>query len=91
MTKLERAIAAIVEVFEEYAGKDEDKKKLSNAELAELIKCQMTSPEFKVETKEKHLTAQCIQNLKHRACIVQYTTSMKLRFRFSFTLCRACV
>ncbi|XP_073704032.1 S100 calcium binding protein W [Garra rufa] len=46
-SKLEQAIVAIVEVFEEYAGKDDQKKQLSNAELGELIKAQITSPEFK--------------------------------------------
>ncbi|XP_036435684.1 protein S100-B-like [Colossoma macropomum] len=46
MSKLEKAIVAIVEVFEEYAGKDEQKKKLSNAELSELIKTQLSSPDF---------------------------------------------
>ncbi|XP_043117461.1 S100 calcium binding protein W [Puntigrus tetrazona] len=47
MSKLEKAIVAIVEVFEEYAGKDEQKTQLSNAELGQLFKAQITSPEFK--------------------------------------------
>ncbi|TRZ01326.1 hypothetical protein DNTS_020893, partial [Danionella cerebrum] len=47
MSKLEKAIVAIVEVFEEYAGADEKKSQLSNAELGELIKAQLSSPEFK--------------------------------------------
>ncbi|KAI2655283.1 Protein S100-A5 [Labeo rohita] len=47
MSKLEKAIVAIVEVFEEYAGTDDQKKQLSNAELGQLIKAQITSPEFK--------------------------------------------
>ncbi|XP_016387685.1 protein S100-A5-like [Sinocyclocheilus rhinocerous] len=47
MSKLEKAIVAIVEVFEEYAGTDEQKTQLSNAELGQLIKAQITSPEFK--------------------------------------------
>ncbi|KAK7147468.1 hypothetical protein R3I94_010101 [Phoxinus phoxinus] len=47
MSKLEKAIVAIVEVFEEYAGTDEKKSQLSNAELGELIKAQLSSPEFK--------------------------------------------
>ncbi|XP_051577019.1 S100 calcium binding protein W [Myxocyprinus asiaticus] len=47
MSKLEKAILAIVEVFEEYAGTDDKKTQLSNAELAQLIKSQLSSPEFK--------------------------------------------
>ncbi|KAI4877877.1 hypothetical protein NFI96_033316 [Prochilodus magdalenae] len=47
MSKLEQAIVAIVEVFEEYAGKDDKKKQLSNAELSELIKNQLSSADFK--------------------------------------------
>ncbi|XP_027009078.1 protein S100-B-like [Tachysurus fulvidraco] len=47
MSKLEKAIVAIVEVFEECAGTDEDKRKLSNAELGTLIKSQLSSPEFR--------------------------------------------
>ncbi|KAI4877881.1 hypothetical protein NFI96_033318 [Prochilodus magdalenae] len=47
MSKLEKAIVAIVEVFEEYAGADDNKKKLSNAELSELIKNQLSSADFK--------------------------------------------
>lgn len=52
MSKLEKAIVAIVEVFEEYAGTDEQKSQLSNAELGQLIKAQLTSPEFKVRMRE---------------------------------------
>ncbi|KAI4877880.1 hypothetical protein NFI96_033317 [Prochilodus magdalenae] len=47
MSKLETAIVAIVEVFEEYAGADDNKKKLSNAELKTLIQGQLSSPGFK--------------------------------------------
>lgn len=47
MSKLEKAIVSIVEVFEEYAGKDEQKSQLSNAELKDLIKTELKSPEFK--------------------------------------------
>ncbi|KAL6489343.1 hypothetical protein MHYP_G00030840 [Metynnis hypsauchen] len=47
MSKLEQAIVSIVEVFEEYAGKDDKKRELSNAELSELIKKQLCSPDFK--------------------------------------------
>lgn len=36
------------EVFMEYAGTDENKKCLSNAELSTLVKAQLGSPEFKV-------------------------------------------
>lgn len=53
MSKLETAIVAIVEVFAQYAGTDDDKKKLSNAELSNLIKDQLSSPEFKVRETEK--------------------------------------
>lgn len=52
MSKLEKAIVAIVEVFEEYAGTDEQKSQISNAELGQLIKAQLTSPEFKVRMRE---------------------------------------
>lgn len=54
MSKLEKAIIAIVEVFEEYAGTDEQKTQLSNAELGQLIKAQITSPEFKVRIRQMH-------------------------------------
>lgn len=54
MSKLEKAIVAIVEVFEEYAGTDEQKTQLSNAELGQLIKAQITSPEFKVRISKMH-------------------------------------
>ncbi|KAI4877875.1 hypothetical protein NFI96_033314 [Prochilodus magdalenae] len=47
MSKLEKAIVAIVEVFEEYASTDDKKGQLSNAELSELIKNQLSSPDFK--------------------------------------------
>ncbi|XP_057196413.1 S100 calcium binding protein W [Triplophysa rosa] len=47
MSKLEQAIVAIVEVFEEYAGKDDQKSQLSKAELSELIKNQLSSGAFK--------------------------------------------
>ncbi|XP_065116820.1 S100 calcium binding protein W [Paramisgurnus dabryanus] len=47
MSKLEKAIAAIVEVFDEFAGKDDQKSQLSPAELKELIKTQLSSPDFK--------------------------------------------
>ncbi|XP_062847981.1 S100 calcium binding protein W [Trichomycterus rosablanca] len=46
MSKLEKAIIAIEEVFVEYAGTDDNKKNLSNAELSALIKAQLSSPEF---------------------------------------------
>ncbi|MCJ8728828.1 hypothetical protein PDJAM_G00009850 [Pangasius djambal] len=49
MSKLEKAIVAVVEVFEDYAGKDDDKKKLSNTELSALIKDQLSSPELKTK------------------------------------------
>ncbi|KAK3551550.1 hypothetical protein QTP70_019814 [Hemibagrus guttatus] len=52
MSKLEKAIVAIVEVFEEYAGTDEDKRKLNNAELGALIKAQLSCPEFKDKVDE---------------------------------------
>lgn len=48
MSKLEQAIVAIVEVFEEFAGKDDKKSQLSKSELSELIKSQLSSGAFKV-------------------------------------------
>lgn len=48
MSKLETAIVALVDVFAEYAGTDDDKRKLSNAELSALIKDQLSSSGFKV-------------------------------------------
>lgn len=56
MSKLEKAIVAIVEVFEEYAGKDEQKSQLSKTELLELIKTQLSSPDFKVRKREREGT-----------------------------------
>ncbi|KAI4877876.1 hypothetical protein NFI96_033315 [Prochilodus magdalenae] len=47
MSKLEKAIVAIVEVFEEYASTDDKKRQLTNAELSQLIKNQLSSPDFK--------------------------------------------
>ncbi|KAL7886686.1 hypothetical protein AOLI_G00044070 [Acnodon oligacanthus] len=47
MSKLEKAIVSIVEVFEEYAGTDDKKRELSNKELMQLIKTQLSSPDFK--------------------------------------------
>jgi len=51
MSELEKAIMAIVEMFEVYAGTDEKKSQLSKAELGQLIKAQLTSPEFKVRMR----------------------------------------
>lgn len=48
MSKLEKAIVALVEVYEEYAQKDDKKFQLSQAELAELIEKELSSEEFKV-------------------------------------------
>ncbi|XP_062393756.1 S100 calcium binding protein W [Sardina pilchardus] len=45
-SKLETAIISLVEVYEEYAGKDEKKFQLSQAELAELFEKELASPEF---------------------------------------------
>ncbi len=61
MSKLEKAIVAIVEVFEEYAGTDEQKTQLSNAELGQLIKAQITSPEFKVRISEMHKKGEVVR------------------------------
>ncbi|XP_056618940.1 S100 calcium binding protein W [Triplophysa dalaica] len=47
MSKLEQAIVAIVEVFEEFAGKDDKKSQLSKTELSDLIKSQLSSGPFK--------------------------------------------
>lgn len=56
MSKLETAIAAIVELFAEYAGTDDDKKKLSNAELSALIQAQLSSGLKVRETEKIHRT-----------------------------------
>ncbi|KAI5105856.1 hypothetical protein C0J45_3553, partial [Silurus meridionalis] len=52
MSKLEKCIVALVEVFEEYAGKDEDKMKLSNAELGALVKGQLSEFQSKIDPEE---------------------------------------
>lgn len=56
MSKLENAIVTIVEVFAEYAGTDDDKKKLSNAELIALIQGQLSSTLKVRETEKIHRT-----------------------------------
>ncbi|XP_041962721.1 S100 calcium binding protein W [Alosa sapidissima] len=45
-SRLEQAIMSLVEVYEEYAGKDDKKHQLSQAELAELLQKELASPEF---------------------------------------------
>ena len=50
MSKLEKAILSMVEVFEEYAGRDDKKRELSGAELSELLKSQLSSTDFTVRT-----------------------------------------
>ncbi|NP_001135072.1 S100-A5 [Salmo salar] len=45
MSRLEKAIVSMVEVFEEYATKDKNRQ-LSGTELAELMKKELASPEF---------------------------------------------
>ncbi|KAK3551551.1 hypothetical protein QTP70_019813 [Hemibagrus guttatus] len=45
MSKLEKAIVGIVELFEEYAVTDHNKQ-LSNVELSDLIMSRLRSPEF---------------------------------------------
>lgn len=57
MSDLEKAIVAMVEVFVKYAGTDDDKRKLSNAELSTLIKDQLSSPELKVRERERQRKA----------------------------------
>ncbi|KAL2084208.1 hypothetical protein ACEWY4_019726 [Coilia grayii] len=47
MSKLEQALVAIVEVYEDYAKQDERKNLLSKKELAQLLEAQLSSPEFK--------------------------------------------
>lgn len=47
MSRLEKAICSIVEVFEEYAGQDDKKRQLSSAELQQLLQKEMSNPEFK--------------------------------------------
>ncbi|KAK6326861.1 hypothetical protein J4Q44_G00025060 [Coregonus suidteri] len=46
MSRLEKAVVSMVEVFEEYATKDDKKQQLSGAELAELMRKELASPEF---------------------------------------------
>ncbi|XP_063054335.1 S100 calcium binding protein W [Engraulis encrasicolus] len=45
-SKLETAIVSIVEVYEEYAQKDDQKFQLSQAELRELLEKELNSPEL---------------------------------------------
>ncbi|KAB5587135.1 hypothetical protein PHYPO_G00009420 [Pangasianodon hypophthalmus] len=54
MSKLEKAIIAIVEIFEEYTGTDSDKQ-LSNAELSALIMSQLRSPEFQGKVDQEDI------------------------------------
>ncbi|XP_036435686.1 protein S100-B-like [Colossoma macropomum] len=56
MSKLEKAIVSIVEVFEEYAGTDDKKRELSGAELSELLKSQLSSPDFKDKIDKDDIT-----------------------------------
>ncbi|XP_062847985.1 protein S100-B-like [Trichomycterus rosablanca] len=53
MSKLEKAIVSMLEVFEEYAGTDDNKKSLSNAELKTLIQNQLSSPEFQAKVDQE--------------------------------------
>ncbi|XP_062321975.1 S100 calcium binding protein W [Osmerus eperlanus] len=46
MSRLEKAVVSIVEVFEEYAGQDDKKRQLSSSELQELLQKEMSNPEF---------------------------------------------
>ncbi|KAL0985241.1 hypothetical protein UPYG_G00154490 [Umbra pygmaea] len=46
MSHLEKAITCMVEVFEEYATKDDKKHQLSAAEFAELMNKELAGPEF---------------------------------------------
>ncbi|XP_055781029.1 protein S100-A5-like [Salvelinus fontinalis] len=46
MSRLEKAIVSMVEVFEEYATKDDKNRQLSGTELAELMKKELASSEF---------------------------------------------
>ncbi|XP_036395190.1 S100 calcium binding protein W [Megalops cyprinoides] len=47
MSKLERSVVSLVELFEQYAGQDEHKNQLSAAELKQLLEKELTCPEFK--------------------------------------------
>ncbi|MBN3309656.1 S100 calcium binding protein W [Amia ocellicauda] len=47
MSKLETVVRSLVELFEEHAGQDEHKNQLSGAELQQLLKTELQSPEFK--------------------------------------------
>ncbi|XP_076826249.1 S100 calcium binding protein W [Brachyhypopomus gauderio] len=55
MSKLEKAVVATVEVFEEYAGRDANKQQLSNAELKELIGKELSSPDFKGKVNQEDI------------------------------------
>ncbi|XP_017340854.1 S100 calcium binding protein W [Ictalurus punctatus] len=54
MSKLEKAIVAILEMFEEYAGTDSDNQ-LSNEELSARIMCQLRSPEFQSKVDQEDI------------------------------------
>ncbi|KAJ8005019.1 hypothetical protein DPEC_G00142300 [Dallia pectoralis] len=47
MSNLEKAILCMVDVFEQYATKDDKKHQLSSAELADLMNKELAGPEFK--------------------------------------------
>ena len=45
MSKLEKAIVSLVEVYEEYAQKDDQKFQLSQKELGELLQTELSRSE----------------------------------------------
>ncbi|KAI1885927.1 hypothetical protein AGOR_G00208790 [Albula goreensis] len=53
MSRLEQTVVSLVELFEEYAGQDEQKNKLSSAELKQLLEKELSSPEFKKKFNEE--------------------------------------
>ncbi|KAG9345400.1 hypothetical protein JZ751_009947 [Albula glossodonta] len=56
MSRLEQTVVSLVELFEEYAGQDEQKNKLSSAELKQLLEKELSSPEFKVSDRATTMT-----------------------------------
>ncbi|XP_066539997.1 S100 calcium binding protein W [Hoplias malabaricus] len=55
MSKLEKVILSMVEVFEEYKSKDVQRKTLTNAEFSELIKRELASDNLKGKIEEEEI------------------------------------
>ncbi|NP_001291058.1 S100 calcium binding protein W isoform X1 [Esox lucius] len=53
MSQLEKAIISMVEVFDEYARKDDKKNQLSSAEMAKLMNKELAGPEFNGKVDQK--------------------------------------